>query len=402
VGGTAVSRPLQCRLDCGMLFNARSTLRRRFALAALNFSSRVAFLSSQRPSARVAQNESVTTILVLELWNIGDLILATPFLAQLRALFPQARITLVARPFAPELLAGSGLVDEFIATGFSWIPAAHLRLSGKLIDLWRLSRKLHLLKFDLAFSSRLHIGEHFVLSLSRAKRRVGFSLGARNEALTDVIPAEDIRQQRVDDWMQLLAPFGGPVVAPSSLLHVDESERERSKGYLASLGVRENDVLVGIHPGASLTEKRWPLERFREVATAIVAQPGVRVLCFAEPSGYGSDLFAIPGVIGAQVGLRELMALIERCSVLVCNDSGPMHIAGALGVPTVAMFGSGIEQWFAPLGDGHEALRPERDNPLLTSELGRQRVREPRGIEASHVLDAVARVLHRVGGRRTL
>ena len=54
--------------------------------------------------------------------------------------------------------------------------------------------------------------------------------------------------------------------------------------------------------------------------------------------------------------LRELIALLPRCDVLVCNDSGPMHIAGALGVPTVAVFGSGIEQWFSPLGEGHIRL----------------------------------------------
>ena len=56
------------------------------------------------------------------------------------------------------------------------------------------------------------------------------------------------------------------------------------------------------------------------------------------------------------MNLRELIALIQRCDVLVCNDSGPMHIAGALGVPTVAVFGSGIEQWFSPLGEGHRLL----------------------------------------------
>jgi ADP-heptose:LPS heptosyltransferase len=64
----------------------------------------------------------------------------------------------------------------------------------------------------------------------------------------------------------------------------------------------------------------------------------------------------VGGVIAAKVSLRELIALIQRCEVLVCNDSGPMHIAGALGVPTVAVFGSGIQQWFAPLGEGHIPL----------------------------------------------
>jgi ADP-heptose:LPS heptosyltransferase len=150
-----------------------------------------------------------------------------------------------------------------------------------------------------------------------------------------------------------------------------------------------------------VVEKRWPLERFLEVTKAMATQPGVRVLAFAEPSGYGSELFAIPGVVGAQVGLRELMALIERCSLLVCNDSGPMHIAGALGVPTVAMFGPGVEHWFAPLGGGHEILRPEQDKPLPNPGAGRQEIRTPREIRSSQVLEAVERAVQRLRGGGT-
>ena len=377
------------------------TLRRRLTHAALNLFARVAYRNPRRGVPRAGQNESVVRILVLELWNIGDVILAMPFLAQLRCLFPRAKITLVSRPFAADLLAGTGLVDEFIAAHLTWVPAAHLGLPGKTIDLWRLSRKLRPQKFDLAFSSRLHVGEHLLLALSGAKRRVGFALGKHDAALTDAIAAGESQQQKVEDWMRLLEPFGGTTSAQITRLYVEESERLWSNRYLASRGVAKDALLVGIHPGASLAEKRWPLEQFREVATATAAQPGVRVLVFAEPSGYGSELFAIPGVVGAQVGLRELMALIEQCGLLVCNDSGPMHIAGALGVPTVAMFGAGIEQWFAPLGEGHEILRPDQDKAVRGSASPGQQVREPREIRTAQVLDAVGRAVQRLRARGT-
>ncbi len=377
------------------------TLRQRLTHAALNLFARVAYRNPRRGVPRAGQNESVVSILVLELWNIGDVILAMPFLAQLRGLFPRAKITLASRPFAADLLAGTGLVDEFIAADLTWVPAAHLGLPKKTIDLWRLSRKLRHQKFDLAFSSRFHVSEHFLLALSGAKRRVGFALGKRDAALTDAIAAGESQRQKVDDWMRLLEPFGGATSAQVPRLYVEKSERLWSNGYLASRGIAKDDLLVGIHPGASLAEKRWPLERFREVAMATAAQPGVRVLAFAEPSGYGSELFAIPGVVGAQVGLRELIALIERCGLLVCNDSGPMHIAGALGVPTVAMFGAGIEQWFAPLGEGHEMLRPDQDEPLSDSGSPREGVRAPKGIGTAQVLDAVGRAVQRLRTRGT-
>jgi len=232
-----------------------------------------------------------------------------------------------------------------------------------------------------------------VLAVTGAKRRVGFALGKRDAALTDPVATGGGRQQRVDDWMRLLEPFGGAITVQAPRLYVNESERQWANGYLTSRGVAKEDLVVGIHPGAGLVEKRWPLDRFREVAEATAARPGVRVLVFAEPSGYGAELFTVPGIVKAQVGLRELIALIERCSLLICNDSGPMHIAGALGVPTVAMFGAEIEQWFAPLGEGHEMLRPDRDEPESDAPVQGQRVRAPRQIRSSQVLEATARAL---------
>lgn len=401
MGRNALSRQIRLGLDSNMHSNRVTTIRSRLAHKALNVIGRVT-LGRARPSASLPrQKEGVARILVLELWNMGDVILAMPFLAQLRCLFPRARITLVSRPFGEKLLAGMGLVDEFIPAGVDWIPAEHISLSRKTIDLWRLSRKLRPKKFDLAFSSRFHVWEHLLLATSGAGRRIGFALGGQDAALTDAIAVGESRQHKVEDWMRLLEPFGGAVTVRVPRLYLDESERFWANGYLSSRGVAKEDLLVGIHPGAGLAEKRWPLERFREVATATAARAGVRVLVFAEPSGYGSELFEIPGVVQAQVGLRELMALIERCSLVVCNDSGPMHIAGALGVPTVAMFGSGIEQWFAPLGEGHEILRPDEDESQFDVPDRGQRVREPRQIKSSRVLEAVGRAVQRLRVRDT-
>jgi ADP-heptose:LPS heptosyltransferase len=379
-----------------------STFRTKLSLAALNLFSGIAHGGSRAGASRDGQNESVARVLVLELWNIGDVILTMPFLAQLRCLFPRARITLAARPFAADLLAGTNLIDEVIPADLTWAPADRVRFSAKLSELWLVSRKLRQRKFDIAFASRLHIRERALLALSGAKRTVGYALAEHDSALTDPIPPDNPERHKVEDWMRLLEPFGARATVHVPRLFLRESERVWVNGYLTSRGVSKDDLVVGIHPGASLPEKRWPLDRFREVAVATAVQPGVRVLAFAEPSGYGAELFTIPGVVGAQVTLREMIALIERCDVLVCNDSGPMHIAGALGVPTVAMFGPGIEQWFAPLGEGHEILRPDGESDLLPDPALRgQRIREPRQIKSSQVLDAVGRTVQRLRGRGT-
>ena len=379
------------------------TPKRRLMLRALDFLTRFTRPRGKGSASAESDTSRVSRILVVEPKNIGDVVLAIPFLAQLRARFPDATTTLLAAPNAKTILQGTGLVDDYIETHLDWTEKStrYNPFGYNWRELWRLKREMKARDFDLAFNCSMQIRERVVMGLSAARRRIGYAFGEGDSVLTDAVPVENSRRHKVDDWLRLLDPFGGAQSVQVPRLHVEESERLWANGYLASRGVLKDDPVVGVHPGASLAEKRWPLERFREVATATAAQPGVRVLAFAEPSGYGAELFAIPGVVGAKVGLRELIALIERCDLLVCNDSGPMHIAGALGVPTVAMFGSGIEQWFAPLGEGHEIMRPERDTPLSDAESPRPGIRTPRDIKTAQVMDAVGRAVQRLRARGT-
>jgi heptosyltransferase II len=332
------------------------TFRKRLMLGVLDVLGRLAPPREHTPE--VDSRGQVKRILVVELWNIGDVVLAMPFLAQLRALFPTARITMLARPYAKTILAGTDLVDEFIETELGWTETATRLnpLGYNWKELRRVRRALRSRQFDIAFKSRMHIREHLVLAMSGATRRVAFAFGHGDRVLTDAIPVGDANRHKAADWLELLKPFGGRVEAAPARLKVDEAEGRRAATFLAEHGILANDRVVGIHPGASVPAKRWPLDRFVEVAAAIAQRPGVKVLAFVEPEGYGDVVARVGGTITAKVNLRELIALIQRCDVLVCNDSGPMHIAGALGVPTVAVFGSGIQQWFSPLGDGHRLL----------------------------------------------
>ncbi|HKR08545.1 MAG TPA: glycosyltransferase family 9 protein, partial [Gemmatimonadaceae bacterium] len=333
-------------------------------------------------------------ILVIELWNIGDIVLAMPFLAQLRALFPQAKITMLARPYARTILAGTDLVDEFIDTELGWSETSvrHNPFAYHWLELVRVRRELKRGRFDLAFSSRMHVREYVVLALSGAGRRVAFSLGSGERVLTDAIPPGNPNRHKTADWLELLKPFGGPVRQDQSRLKASEVEQRWAREFLAAHGVSTEARLVAIHPGASVPEKRWPLERFVEVAAAVAQMPDTKVLAFIAPDGYGERLSDVRGVITAKVNLRELIALVECCDVLVCNDSGPMHIAGAVGVPTVSIFGSGINRWFSPLGDRHR---------LLTAATANRSPGDPdavmpydvAGISTSDVLDAVSDVL---------
>jgi lipopolysaccharide heptosyltransferase III len=340
------------------------TRRTRAMLAALDAAARARSLFvAPRRRPREASYD-VRSILVMELWNLGDLVLTLPFLTQLRLIFPRARVTLLARRYAKELLQGTDLVDDFIETDLTW-KSEDTRwnpLHYRWRELLRVSREIQGREFDIAFKARMHVREHALLALSGAKRTVAFAFGKGDRVLTDPVVIEDRNRNKADDWLRLLDPFGGPLRAASARLGVSTSEREWAAQFLTEHGEDPRSLLVGVHPGASIAGKRWPLANFTSVVRQLAARPDVTPLVFIEPGGYAAELGEIPGAIPVKVGLREMIALIDRCRVLVCNDSGPMHIAGALGIPAVAIFGSGIKQWFSPLGKGHQLISLDADS----------------------------------------
>jgi ADP-heptose:LPS heptosyltransferase len=345
----------------------RPTLRKRLILHALDFAAHVPGVLGKVRSEE--PYEAVNDILVIELWNIGDLVLAMPFLAQLRAIFPKARITLLGRPYARDVLGGTGLVDEYLTAQLDWWkrPDSDSSPAYAWREMWRVMRQLRRRRFDVAFKSRMHVREHILLAATPARRKIAHRLGAGDSVLTDAIPGDLSKTHKVDDWMSLLGPLGGPVSVRVPALQTPDAESRWAEDLLTANGVSGETVLIGIHPGASMPEKRWPVERFVAVAKALVGKPTVRVVAFADPDGYGSEVAEVRGVIPATtLTLSQLTALIGRCRVLVCNDSGPMHLAAAMRVPAIAIFGTSVERWFSPLGENHILLGADSDGSPTT------------------------------------
>jgi len=306
-------------------------------------------------------SQPVHRILVIELWQIGDVVLVTPFLRALRECFPLATITMLAKPHAAELLADSGLADDVIPAELPWT-----RASGKYspsayhrVELSTLVRRLRRRQFDLCFDARMDLRSNILAWASGARRRVGFRYGGGDWLLTDAVPIDPLSNHKVDDWLALLEPVGCNARGwKRGLLRTTEQERRDARATLDARVSREGP-LVGIHPGGSHAGKRWPVGRFVELAGKL-RQSGSSVIAFADEQGFGNELAEVPGVFVSQSGLRTMMAMIEQCDLLVCNDSGPMHVAAALGVPTVAIFERGEPRWFGPVGDEHVIIAGER------------------------------------------
>jgi heptosyltransferase-2 len=290
-------------------------------------------------------------ILVSELWHIGDVVIAMPFLAALRALYPAAQITLLSKSHARDTLANTGLVDDVVSFDFPWtfLDEDRRPTPNELLQIPAVIRRLRRAKFDLAFDCSRDGRNHLLLFLSGAARRIGFAFGGGAYLLTDAVPVGSLDDHRTEDWFRLLEPLGTDIQRGEPRLAVSDEERTRAQEFLRRAGRGENDTLIAIHPGGSSRLKRWSLEHF-EVLARIAADIGARVLWIVDPAGTGAKSHLPSGSIVATPSLRELIALLSVSQLLVSNDGGPMHLAAALGVPTFAVYSWGKPEWWKPFG----------------------------------------------------
>lgn len=339
----------------------RVTRGRRLLLATLDtFARPFAALLMPRQRGPV---EGIWKILVIEIWHIGDVVIATTALQALRARYPDAWISLLAKPHAEELLRGSGLVDEVIPFDFPWTAGSDKyrlsRYDRQAIS--SLFRRLRGEKFDLTVDCRMDFRNNVVSFATRARRRVGYAFGGGTFLLTDAIPPPPRGQHKVRDWLKLMEALGsqrgakaitrsesGRPIAPRLTLLPEE--RRAAAAILESMGIAPRDLIVALHVGASHPTKRWPPERFAEVADSLAESYGARLVVLVDPEGHGARLPLRTPACYVTPSLRELMAFIGSCDLLLCNDGAPMHIADALGVPVVAVFTSGNPRCYGPSG----------------------------------------------------
>jgi lipopolysaccharide heptosyltransferase II len=296
----------------------------------------------------------VRSILLLEYWNLGDIVMESPFVQNLRINYPNARIVLLTSPKAAPLLENQGLVNEVITVRVPW--AQHYSrwrkynpFSPLWIELLRMLRFLHAQHFDLAFTARADIRENCILWLAEIPRRVGYAFGGGGYFLTDTVTPDLEHPHFSVRWMRLLEHLGKPILVQEPSLSISGEEERAAEQYLAEHGIRGQDFLVGIHPGARSVTRQWGEENFVVLAQRLRAQYSVKILWFQDPSqvrpAQHTDDF-----IPLSLPLRQFMAVLKRCRLFICNDSGPMHISTALGVPVVAVFGPTEPLWFGPLG----------------------------------------------------
>jgi heptosyltransferase-2 len=304
--------------------------------------------------------EEIRNILVLEYWNLGDVVMESPFLINLRIQYPHARITLLTSPKVAPLVAHQQLVDEIIEVQVPWaLHYSRWRKYNPFSSLWlQLHSALRALRaqhFDLAFSGRADLRDNFILWFINSRRRVGYSFGGGGFFLTDSVEP-DVRNPHFSNrWLKLLQHLGKPIFDRPPRLCLTPEEHQAADALLAKHGIRETDFLVALHPGARSVNRQWGEANFAQVAERLRDKFPVKIIWFQEPGQHG-EAPSGKSVVPFSLPLREFMSLLSRCGMLICNDSGPMHMATALNVPVVAVFGPTEPAWFGPLGSNNQVI----------------------------------------------
>jgi heptosyltransferase-2 len=249
-------------------------------------------------------------------------------------------------------------------------------------------------KFDLAVLFQNAFEAAFLAKAAGIPRRLGYNRDVRGVLLTHRVPMRSFEPgtHQVEYYLNLLRSAGWNAESRDPVIEAPENARRLGRDLLAAKGVDESATLVALSPGAMFGDaKRWPTERFAAVGDMAAQKWGARVFVM----GSGKEARVCRSVESAMTGpcvnlcgetsLDVAMAVIERCAMFVTNDSGLMHLAAALGVPTVAVFGSTDPVATGPRGPHTRVVRHPVDcAPCLKASCPRD-FRCMKSIEPVHV-----------------
>jgi ADP-heptose:LPS heptosyltransferase len=289
-------------------------------------------------------------ILALCLSHLGDLVLLTPLFANLRLQFPTSHIAAVSKSVVADILRNHPAIDEVITYEARWILGPGSRRAG-LLDSMRLIRTLRAGSFDLLIIGYDHPADRLLGMCTGIKAQV--SLEADGIQRCGIPAAGAPVGHRVEHAFDLLRALDVPIVDAAPSLGVTAADVAWAGEWLREQSLVGKKIL-GVHPGSGGPRKCWPAARFARVAEELAGTDGYAVVVTgspvdAEPVQEFTRVFrGKPARPPLTLTVGQLCALIQRFSVLLCNDCGPMHIAAALRVPVIAVFGPSSPALWGP------------------------------------------------------
>ena len=275
---------------------------------------------------------------------VGDMMMALPAVQALRAALPDARIVGMARPAHVELATRIRGLDDVLA-------AAPRTGGDRYLAPWVALTGLRRARFDAVVVMAPSFEAALTVWLAGIPIRVGHDTDHRSALLNRVVKVRGTH--RADGFIDLAREFAFQEPAELAALEPSESDRRFADEFLDRVGMDRGSRPIFVNPAAAKRPRAWSSDRFRELSDAVAsAHPDVPVIVhdhppFEAPEGWPVSQ-QIHRLSGASLSLVELVAVIEKCRLYVGNDSGPMHLAAALGVPMVGIYGSSSPERTSP------------------------------------------------------
>jgi ADP-heptose:LPS heptosyltransferase len=275
-------------------------------------------------------------LLIVELWGLGDLVIATPFL---RAAAEKFDITLLAKPYSldlqPRLWPGVK-IEMFNAPWTAFKNKYHF-WRWPFLEIIRLRRKLAGGHFDFGASARWDPRDHLLLKIFGVKNRLGFPRLHSGIFLTQPLKRPEPQAHRYECWRAI-----------ACALDIELPPREK-----ISIPAARGGKTVLIHTGAGQPVRIWPLEKYKNLV-AHLRQKEIQVQIACDDAQRNWWLRAGEAGAATPKNVKELVELIDGAGAFIGNDSGPGHLAAFCGVPTFTIFGPQLPEWFAPLHPASE------------------------------------------------
>ena len=276
-------------------------------------------------------------ILVFSFSFIGDAVLSTAVIQPLQSHFPDAHLTFLVGPSACNLLANDPQID---ATLVYDNRGEHRGLRGRL-------KLINTLR-----------SEHYDLVVNLRDSFVARCIGAEHWGLV----RGDRERHAVVRYLEVLCKRGVDITDANPCLQLTKTEQSAAFHFFTDSGVNSEKTIIGIHPGGNWIYKLWNAEKYAELANVLSYEINATILLFGGPNerdlqAQVESLMRTPPILVKTENLREVAALIAACDVYIGNDTGPMHIAAALGTAVVALFGSTHHIRSGPYGEQHTVVQ---------------------------------------------
>ena len=311
-------------------------------------------------------------ILIVKLSAIGDVVHTLPALNAIRKAYPEAHITWLVESAAHDVIAGHQALDRIIVSHRKqWIKALRGgRFSQQLPEIHRFILKLRDTRYDLVIDFQALLKSAVLIGLSRGRRKVGFDRGLEHMEhshlfLNERIPPVSMEKHALLRGMALLKALGIEADEVEYHFPISDQDRRDAEGLLKQQGIRPSGRIVAINPVAKWETKLWDPHKFAALGDLIAARNGVEVVFTGGPEDRGvidhilSHMHTRAVNLAGRTTLKVLASIYAKALFVVSTDTGPAHIAAAVGAPVVAIFGPTAPWRTGPFGKAHRIVRAE-------------------------------------------